>query len=148
MALLSAGVIVHDLTTDRILLLRRGPRAKFGRGSWDIPVGKSDPGEPVSTTAVRELEEETGLVVVVDSLRLAQVAHGAWGVEAPNGWVGILFVTHEWSGELVNAEPEKHDRLEWVDISSLPEPLVPVAQSVLNAYLGGGRPQVILEGWQ
>lgn len=148
MTLLSAGVIVHDRDTDRIALLRRGPKAKFGRGSWDLPVGKSDPGEPATVTAVRELAEETGLVVAPESLRLAQVAHGAWGVEAPNGYVGLIFVTHEWSGDLVNAEPEKHDRLDWFDVSALPEPFVPVAKSVLTAYLAGREPQVLLDGWE
>ena len=148
MTLLSAGMIVHDLATDRIVLLRRGPKAKFGRGSWDLPVGKTDPGESVVETAVRELKEETGLVVRPESLRLAEVVHGAWGVEAPNGWVGTLFVTHEWAGELVNAEPEKHDRLEWFDVKALPGPFVPVAEAVVTAYLGGGAPQVLLVGWE
>lgn len=147
MTLLSAGVIVHDLGSDRIVLLRRGPRAKFGRGGWDLPVGKADPGEPVTATAVRELAEETGLVVDPRSLRLAQVVHGSWGVEAPNGWLGLLFVTHEWSGDLVNTEPEKHDRLGWFGVDSLPEPFVPTAESVLSAYLGGREPRVLLQGW-
>jgi 8-oxo-dGTP pyrophosphatase MutT (NUDIX family) len=148
MTLLSAGVIVHDRRTDRVLLLRRGPKAKFGQGQWDLPVGKNDPGETVLETAVRELEEETGLLVQPQSLRLAQVVHGAWGVEAPNGYVGVIYTTSEWSGELVNAEPEKHDRLEWFDVGALPEPFVPVADTVLAGYLGGGPAQVLLSGWE
>jgi 8-oxo-dGTP pyrophosphatase MutT (NUDIX family) len=30
---------------------------------WDLPVGKSEPGEPITKTAVRKLYEETGLTV-------------------------------------------------------------------------------------
>lgn len=49
----------------------------------DIPVGKSDPGEPITQTAVRELYEETGLTVKPDWLKVAHIIHSGWGVEAP-----------------------------------------------------------------
>ncbi len=35
---------------------------------WDIPKGQQDPGETHAETAVRELAEETGLVISVDQL--------------------------------------------------------------------------------
>lgn len=63
MTLLVAAVIVHDEATNRVVLLQRGQDAKFAQGLWDLPVGKSEPGEPITETAVRELYEETGLVV-------------------------------------------------------------------------------------
>lgn len=34
----------------------------FRRGSWDLPKGKIDPGETPEQAAVREVQEETGLV--------------------------------------------------------------------------------------
>lgn len=34
----------------------------FRRGSWDLPKGKIDPGETPEEAAVREVQEETGLV--------------------------------------------------------------------------------------
>src|SRR5687767_8062068 len=80
MTLLAAAVVVHDRAGGRVVLLQRGPGAKFGRGLWDLPVGKSDPGEPVTATAVRELREETGLIVDPAELRLVHVVHGAYGV--------------------------------------------------------------------
>lgn len=36
----------------------------FRRGSWDMPKGKIDPGETPEQAAVREVQEETGLVNV------------------------------------------------------------------------------------
>jgi putative (di)nucleoside polyphosphate hydrolase len=35
---------------------------------WDIPKGQQDPGETYAETAVRELTEETGLVIAIDQL--------------------------------------------------------------------------------
>jgi putative (di)nucleoside polyphosphate hydrolase len=35
---------------------------------WDIPKGQQDPGESYAQTAVRELQEETGLVISTDQL--------------------------------------------------------------------------------
>jgi 8-oxo-dGTP pyrophosphatase MutT (NUDIX family) len=81
--LLVAGVIVHDQATNRVVLLQRGDNAKFAQSMWDLPVGKSEPGEPITRTAVRELYEETGLTVKPESLKVAHAVHGAWGVEAP-----------------------------------------------------------------
>ena len=89
MTLLVAAVIVHDKTTNRVVLLQRSENAKFARGMWDLPVGKSEPGEPITETAVRELYEETGRTVKPESLKVAHILHGAWGVEAPNGFLTV-----------------------------------------------------------
>jgi 8-oxo-dGTP pyrophosphatase MutT (NUDIX family) len=57
----SCGVIITD--GSRILLghATRSPR-------WDIPKGLAEPGEPFAAAAVRELAEETGLLVAESSL--------------------------------------------------------------------------------
>lgn len=87
MTLLVAAVIVHDKAANRVVLLQRSENAKFAQGMWDLPVGKSEPGEPITETAVRELYEETGLAVKPESLKVAHIIHGSWGVEAPNGFL-------------------------------------------------------------
>jgi ADP-ribose pyrophosphatase YjhB (NUDIX family) len=57
-----AGAIVFD-ATGRLLVIRRGrPPAQ---GSWSIPGGRCEPGESAAETCVREVAEETGLVVEV-----------------------------------------------------------------------------------
>ncbi|WP_405596732.1 NUDIX domain-containing protein [Streptomyces sp. NBC_01410] len=146
MTVLVAAVIVHDRETDRVVLLQRGPGNKFAPGRWDLPVGKSEPGEPITETAVRELREETGLIVRADDLRLAQVVHGAWGVEAPNGFLTVVFATHQWAGEPENRELAKHTQVRWVDTVDLPEEFVPTSATALRHYLSGG-PQISLRGW-
>lgn len=146
MTLLVAAVIVHDRTGNRVVLLQRSETAKFARGKWDLPVGKSEPGEPVTETAVRELYEETGLTVRAEALKVAHIIHSAWGVEAPNGFLTVVFAAEEWTGEVENREPRKHAQVRWVDVDAVPEDFVETTGSALRGYLAGG-PEVSLDGW-
>jgi 8-oxo-dGTP pyrophosphatase MutT (NUDIX family) len=146
MTLLVAAVIVHDKGANRVLLLQRSQNAKFAQGMWDLPVGKSEPGEPITETAARELYEETGLTVKPEALAVAHIIHGAWGVEAPNGFLTVVFAAHEWTGEPENREPRKHSQVCWVDADTIPAEFVDTTASALHRYLTGG-PQVSLDGW-
>lgn len=146
MTLLVAAVIVHDQDNDCVLLLQRGPEAKFAQGMWDLPVGKNAPGEPITDTAVRELHEETGLEVNPDTLQFAHIIHGARGVEAPNGFLTVVFAAHQWTGEPENREPEKHSQVSWIDTHALPPEFVNTTASALHHYLTDG-PQVSLDNW-
>ncbi|MFF7405246.1 NUDIX domain-containing protein [Streptomyces murinus] len=146
MTLLVAAVIVHDRDADRVVLLQRGENATFGRDMWDLPVGKSEPGEPLTGTAVRELYEETGLTVKPECLEVAHIIRGAQGVEAPNGFLTVVFVAHEWTGEPENREPFKHARVGWVDVGSIPGNFVGTTARALHGYPAGG-PGVALDGW-
>lgn len=146
MTLLVAAVIVHDKATNRVVLLQRSENAKFAQGQWDLPVGKSEPGEPITETAVRELYEETGLTVRPESLKVAHIIHGAWGVEAPNGFLTVVFAAHEWTGEPENREPRKHSQVRWVDADAIPDAFVDTTASALHHYLTSGA-DVSLDGW-
>ena len=61
----AAGAVVRD-DQDRLLLVRRGREPGLGR--WSLPGGRVEPGESPEQAAVREVEEETGLRVVVTGL--------------------------------------------------------------------------------
>lgn len=55
---ISAAVIVHE---GKVLLVKR--RIKEGSLSWQFPAGEVEDGESGSAAAVRETQEETGLIV-------------------------------------------------------------------------------------
>jgi 8-oxo-dGTP diphosphatase len=54
------GAVV--MQADHLLLIRRGRGA--AEGQWSIPGGRVERGETLAEAVVREVEEETGLVVV------------------------------------------------------------------------------------
>ncbi|MET7638769.1 NUDIX domain-containing protein [Streptomyces sp. NPDC005438] len=145
--LLVATVIAHDPDSDRLLLLRRGPRASFGTGWWDLPGGKHESGEPVTTTAQRELAEETGLMTAPESLRLVHVLHAPPTTTAPGGYLTLTFLTHIWTGHAHNREPDKHDHLDWFPRHALPAPLLPSTAQALRPPLHPDTPHLTLHGW-
>lgn len=54
------GGILHD-AAGRLLVIQRGHDP--GRGLWSLPGGRVEPGETDEQAVVREMREETGLVV-------------------------------------------------------------------------------------
>src|SRR5205823_54889 len=62
------------LIAQAVVLRGRGPAAEVllvkrtSPCAWELPGGNVDPGEPVKDAAVREVREETGLVVRVERL--------------------------------------------------------------------------------
>ncbi|MGX9886557.1 NUDIX domain-containing protein [Streptomyces sp. NPDC002276] len=148
MTLLVAAVIVHDRAEGRVVLIQRGEQATFGRGMWDLPVGKNEPGEPVTGTAVRELYEETGIVVAPESLKVVHLIHAASGVDAPHGFLTVVFVADKWTGAPENREPRKHAQVRWVQVDAVPEEFVRGNGHALRQYLDGVEAQVSPYGWE
>ncbi len=64
----AVGVLI--LEGNRVLLVRR--RFEPYKGKWAIPAGFIEYGEDVRDTAIREIEEETGLVIELDNLHTVE----------------------------------------------------------------------------
>ena len=86
-----AGAVV--LSAERILLVRQSPGHSL-EGLWTIPWGQLDPGEPPSAAAVREAEEEAGVIVEVEGLLGVQELPEPW-----LGMIGLLYMCRHLSGE-------------------------------------------------
>jgi len=56
----AAGILLHS-PTGRILLLRRSALVS-SPGTWNFPGGEVDPGETPKQAAIREVEEEAGVL--------------------------------------------------------------------------------------
>ncbi|MFJ3793469.1 NUDIX domain-containing protein [Kitasatospora sp. NPDC090091] len=123
-------VIVRTEDGKMLLSQRGGP---YGYGQWHAPSGKLEPGELPAVGAARELEEETGLVVDPDHLRLAYtVSH----YQSPSVQrLGLFFVATVWEGEPENREPAKCLDLRWFTEHELPEDLIPYPAAGIRGAL-------------
>lgn len=107
-------------------------------GYYGLPAGKVEYGETYAQGAMREAKEEAGVDVDINDLKFVHIAH-RHGVES-NGfmdWVDVYFEANNWQGEPYNAEEHKSERLDWVDLNSLPENVVPPQLSALKLIAKG-----------
>ncbi|MFE0776435.1 NUDIX domain-containing protein [Streptomyces sp. NPDC058861] len=103
----------------RVLLIKRGWDPY--EGHWAIPDGHVDEGETGLQAAVRELEEETGVRVAEDELRLA----GVWDQpdRDPRGrYVTVTYLTTVPADTQAIAGDDARDAC-WWPLTALPQPL-------------------------
>lgn len=72
---LSAGFIIFQKGSNRLLVSHPTGSPKNGKHSWDIPKGHIEKGEDPLEAALRELHEETGLEHVEDTFEIGRVPY-------------------------------------------------------------------------
>lgn len=113
------ATLVYVLSPDRsrVLMLHRNKRANdIHYGKYNGLGGKVEPGEDVVSGAIREVAEESGLVVTAISLR-GTVSWPGFG-PAGQDWFGFIFRVDEFTGTPHAGGPE--GTLEWVPVADLP----------------------------
>jgi mutator protein MutT len=128
---------------DQVLLTRRRDANPAFDGRWHLPSGKLDAGESLPDAAVREANEEVGVVVRAADLRHVHTLHV--NGSGPEPRLGVFFEAREWSGEPVNREPDKCSAVGWFDLSALPERLIEYPAAGITAYRDGR--QFGIRGW-
>ena len=95
-----------------MILKKRGQ----GAGKWNVPGGKIHPGETAEQGAIRECQEETGLL----PSDLKQVGILEFYFPESNSWDNIcqVFISEKFSGTLVNDNEECS--AQWIDINKIP----------------------------
>jgi 8-oxo-dGTP diphosphatase len=117
---------------DKILLSRRY-QTGYMDGHYSVPAGHLDGNETVRMAAVREAREEIGVMVRVEDISFAGVFHRQEGDERVDFFVHV----RGWSGEPVNAEPEKCDDLCWTDVKALPVNTIPYIRRAIENFRAG-----------
>jgi len=104
--------ILHE---NRVLLLKKNP-GLFGAGKWNVPGGKLQPNETAEHCAVREVYEETGLVVESPRRVGTLVFFKHNGRQDPD-WIAHVFLTDEFFGTIKEG---KEGILRWYPIDRPP----------------------------
>lgn len=118
---------------DTIAMLLRA-NTDWMNGYYGLPGGRVEQGEKLSEAAARELLEETGVKVNPDDLELKLT----WQRHYEDGdWVDVVFEVTEWEGDAVNAEPDVHSELVWLDPRQLPENVLPENRFLLERIAAG-----------
>ncbi len=109
----AGGVVLRDGPGGREVLLIH--RRRYG--DWTLPKGKCDPGEPDVDCAVREVEEETGLVCeLLDEVGSTEYVDGKDRPKQVRYWAMRVV-----GGELRPAPPEV-DEVLWVPLGQARKP--------------------------
>jgi 8-oxo-dGTP pyrophosphatase MutT (NUDIX family) len=95
------------ISDKKVLVLRRGPTAPWMPGIYCLPGGHRDDYESLENCAVRELCEETGIVLVANELEKIHVKY-------TNGYENTIFFYNKGENYEVNLNWE-HDHYMWIN---------------------------------
>ena len=124
------------------VIFRKGNQAAFvlrQNTTWmnnrhGLIAGKVEHGESFVQAALREAQEEAGVALQPEQLRQVLVMHRNSGDMT---WVDVFFEVTEWEGEVINGEPHMHASLDWLDLTNLPDTIIPSLHVGLRAYVAG-----------
>ena len=111
------GTAVFVIRNGKIVIGQRNDPNKRGYNEYNLPGGKVDPGEDVRVAAVRELFEETGIVVKPDDLRIVTFTDNLKSSDNVSTYLTLYFyVCLNDEQEPQNLEPHKCKGWKWVNI--------------------------------
>lgn len=115
-----------------VLLLRRF-NTGYQDGNYSVVAGHLNGDEGIKSAMIREAQEEVGIAIAPQALRVVGVMHRRSDDER----IDFFLVAQSWSGQVINREPHKCDRLAWFDLDDLPDNVIPYVRRALENYRRG-----------
>ena len=124
-------VAVHlfFLRDKQILLLRRF-NTGYEDGNYSVVAGHVDAGETVTQAAIREANEEVGVILEPIDIQIIHVMNR----KSEDERIDFFVAVKHWISEVTNNEPHKCDDLSWVAIDSLPHNIIPYVKHAIGNY--------------
>lgn len=124
------------LKDDSVLMGKRGK--VFGEGTWAFPGGHVEKGEKVEESMKRELMEEVGIIPT--KFELLTILNDIPNIEGQdNQYFRFVFVVDNFTGNVVNKEPDKCDEWKWFKKTEIPNPIFVGHKKVVDLFLSGRR---------
>jgi ADP-ribose pyrophosphatase YjhB (NUDIX family) len=117
----SAVSIIHD-DAGRILLMKRGPKARDEHGRWDICGGAIEFGESIDEAIAREVAEELCTTPLEVNFLTAYDAHRLQDGRKTH-WVALVHAVKVDPETVKIGEPHKISEIGWFTSKTLPKPL-------------------------
>lgn len=118
------------LERDGKILLTRRFQTGFEDGKYALASGHAEGRETLRQALLREVREEIGIVLAIDTITLVHTMHRWCG---DHERVDFFFTAKEWQGEIKNMEPEKCDDVAWFPIAQLPKHTIDyIVQAIKN----------------
>ena len=137
------GVHLMLIQNGKLLLQER--KGGFLNGYYSPVSGHVDKGEGVIDALIREVKEESGIILEKDSLKVNVIAHL---LDAPYKGrradiMNYFIFTDVYKGVIENKETDKTKSLDFYDLKALPDKLMSHIFDVLKAYERGDNYIVI-----
>lgn len=117
-------------------------KSSHGAQTWCNPGGHLEFGESVSSCAIREVYEETGLIIT--QTKVIGITNDFFEKEQKH-YVSIFLAAQYEGGNLINKEPHKCYEMRWVDWNNMPTPLFsPLTHLIATHDLSLARLHAIL----
>jgi 8-oxo-dGTP diphosphatase len=97
----------------KILLMKRGEKSQNEKGKWSVPGGALEFGETPQQCIVREVKEETNLIV--KPIKQLEPFNHFISLEKQH-WIALGFICKVIKGQLKNLEPNQTDDIRWFSI--------------------------------
>jgi len=113
---LNIGCEVYVVSNNKVLLLKRSDTAKNFPGFWIGPGGHVDDGEDVLTAAIREVNEETGVLIDEQSIKL-KVLSFHHHIDKNQVWIEYLF--RATINKVIETSDTNEGITKWFDVSEV-----------------------------
>lgn len=114
----TVGVVVLVVKDDKLLMAKRVK--EHGRGKLSTPGGHLEFGESIETCAVRELQEETGIVTSEDQVRIISLSNQPVSGGSHYVNIGVLIEIGDASPQEV--APNEMVEWQWIDLDKISDP--------------------------
>lgn len=126
------GIILRK--DDTVFLIQRR-NTNWASGYWNFPGGLVEKDESLIQAAIRETQEEVGVLVSAHDFKLVHVLHVRKNESNTQDIIGFYFSADRWQGMPSNNEPHKILDAQWFAIDNLPSAITEHAQLAIAGFM-------------